>query len=110
LIPPDRPEYPDIFPDFPEYLEKYSETPDLHLTAVKMFVIFTFDYSPPSSRHLDPFTHETVRFVSFFLFSCLSRRDDSAAVSSFPYLSHGRRTSKTGEAATGPWLRWREVF
>jgi hypothetical protein len=32
LIPPDRPEYPDIFPDspdFPEYPEKYPETPDL---------------------------------------------------------------------------------
>jgi hypothetical protein len=32
------PEYPDIFPDspdFPEYPEKYSETPDLNLTAAK---------------------------------------------------------------------------
>jgi hypothetical protein len=47
---PNRPEYPDIFPDspdFPEYPEKYPETPDLHLTAVKKFVIFRFDYSPP---------------------------------------------------------------
>jgi hypothetical protein len=52
------PEYPDIFldsPDFPEYPEKYLESPDLHLTAAKKFVIFRFDYSPPSSRHLDPF-------------------------------------------------------
>jgi hypothetical protein len=59
LIPPCRPEYPDIFPDspnFPEYPEKYPETPDLYLTAVKKFVIFRFDYSPPSSRHLDPFS------------------------------------------------------
>jgi hypothetical protein len=58
-FPPDRPEYPDIFPDspdFPEYPEKYPETPDLYLTVVKKFVIFRFDYSPsPSSRHLDPF-------------------------------------------------------
>jgi hypothetical protein len=38
LIPPDRLEYLDIFPDspdFPEYLEKYPETPDLNLIAVK---------------------------------------------------------------------------
>jgi hypothetical protein len=38
LIPRDRPEYPDIFPDspdFPEYPEKYPETPDLILTAAK---------------------------------------------------------------------------
>jgi hypothetical protein len=31
----------------PEYPEKYPETPDLYLTAVKKFVIFRFDYSPP---------------------------------------------------------------
>jgi hypothetical protein len=44
------PDYPDIFPDspdFPEYPEKYPESPDLHLTAAKKFVIFRFDYSPP---------------------------------------------------------------
>jgi hypothetical protein len=32
LIPLDKPEYPDIFPDSPdftEYPEKYPETPDL---------------------------------------------------------------------------------
>jgi hypothetical protein len=43
-------EYLDIFPDspdFPEYPEKYPESLDLHLTAVKKFVIFRFDYSPP---------------------------------------------------------------
>jgi hypothetical protein len=54
-----RPDYPDIFPDSPdfsEYPEKYPESPDLGLTAAKKFVIFRFDYSPPpSSRHLDPF-------------------------------------------------------
>jgi hypothetical protein len=33
----------DIFPDFPEYPEKYPESPDLHLTVAKKFVIFRFD-------------------------------------------------------------------
>jgi hypothetical protein len=49
-FPPSRPDYPDIFPDspdFPEYPEKYPESPDLGLTAAKKFVIFRFDYSPP---------------------------------------------------------------
>jgi hypothetical protein len=44
------PDYPDIFPDspdFPEYPEKYPESPDLGLTTAKRFVIFRFDYSPP---------------------------------------------------------------
>jgi hypothetical protein len=50
VSPPDRPEYPDIFPDspdFPEYPEKYPETPDLNLTAAKRLWFFRFDYSPP---------------------------------------------------------------
>jgi hypothetical protein len=51
LIPPDRPEYPDIFPDspdFPEYPEKYPETPDLNLTAAKKVVIFYVRlFTPP---------------------------------------------------------------
>jgi hypothetical protein len=47
----------------PRVSGKISEVSGPGLTAAKKFVIFRFDYSPPSSRHLDPFTFPGRRFI-----------------------------------------------
>jgi hypothetical protein len=42
-------------PEVAEIPDKYPETPKVIDKYILSVVIFSFDYSPSSSRHLDPF-------------------------------------------------------